>query len=348
MADFLDNVVKVTIDRQTTVPSMASFSDHLIVDTRAVDITQEGRVQKYGDLSELLDAGFTNTSFAYKAAQKQLSQSPHIGEFFVGLRTNTSETWAEALQAIQDENNEWYAVSIATRIMAEQQAAAEWIEAAGKLLGLATGDPALVNSAGGDIASWAQTMNLNRVFTFYHPDITGGVDPIPEAALFGKMLTKHPGLATWALKELSSVPTYNLKAGQYTKSQDKNALVYLRIAGVPVIQDGKVASGEYIDVIHGVDWLQARIQNLVFTPMIQQDKISFTDDGVQTIVASLRAALEEGVQYKIITAEYEIQYPKISDLAKDWKGKRTLPDIKFTAPLDGAIQHVIIDGTVTL
>jgi hypothetical protein len=347
MADLLEKVVKVTITRQTSVPSMASFSDHLIADTITEEITQDDRVVKYGGLSELVDAGFASTSFAYRAAQKQLSQSPHIGDFYVGLR-QPDEDWDVALQAIQDENNEWYALTAGTRDMLEQQAIAEWIQAAGKLGGLATGDPALVNASAGDLASWAQTMNLDRVFVFYHPDILNGTDPIPEAALFGKMLTKHPGSATWALKELASVPTYNLKSGEFSKSQDKNATVYVRMAGIPVIQDGKVASGEYIDVIHGLDWLTARLQNLIFTPMVQRDKIPFTDDGIQTIVAQVRAGLDEGVRYEILTSDYNIAFPLRSELAANWKAERTLPDIKFTAPLAGAIQHTIVEGTVTL
>jgi hypothetical protein len=347
MADFLDKVVKVTITRQTSVPSMASFNDHLIVDTIEDGITQTDRAAKYGSLTELADAGFLPSSFAYRAAQKQFAQSPHIGEFYVGLR-EPDEDWDVALQAIQDENNEWYAATAGTRVMAEQQAIAEWIQAAGKLGGLATGDPALVNAAAGDLASWAQTMNLERVFVFYHPDILDGTDPVPEAALFGKMLTKHPGSATWALKALSSVPTYSLKEGQFSKADQKNATVYVLMAGLPITQDGKVASGEYIDVIHGIDWLRARLQNLIFTPMAQRDKIPFTDDGIQTIVSAVRAGLDEGVRYEILTSDYEITYPLRSELAADWKGRRTLPDIKFTAPLAGAIQHTIVEGTVIL
>ncbi len=354
MADLLDTVVKVTIIRQTSVPSMASFSDHLIVDTRVEAITQAGRIQKYGSLEELVAAGFPKTSFAYLAAQKQLSQSPHIANFYVGLRTSTTEDWDDALEAIKAENNDWYALSAGTRTLLEQQAIAEWVQVAGKLCGLATGDPNLINAASGDLADWAKTNKYDRVFVFYHPDcalVAGAFnpdDPIPEAALFGKMLTKHPGSATWALKALESVSTYNLTSGQFQTSQDKNTTVYVKMADLPITQDGKVASGEYIDVIHGCDWLAARIQNLVFTPMAQQDKIPFTDDGVQIVVSQLRAALEEGVRYQIITADYEITYPTVSELASSWKGTRTLPEVKFSAPLQGAIQHTVIDGTVTL
>jgi hypothetical protein len=86
--------------------------------------------------------------------------------------------------------------------------------------------------------------------------------------------------------------------------------------------------------------------------MKQQDKISFTDVGQTTIIDALRAGLQEGADAKIITPEYEITSPMISDMAKEslalYKGTRTLPPVKFTAPLDGAIQHVSIEGTITL
>jgi len=121
----------------------------------------------------------------------------------------------------------------------------------------------------------------------------------------------------------------------------------MRTAGIPITSDGRVASGEYIDVIHGIDWLRARIQNLVFTPMIQLDKIPFTDEGVQIIVSQLRAALDEGVRHELL-ASYDIEYPAVADVAPNFRGERTLPDVRFTAVLAGAIHRTEINGTVTL
>ena len=36
-------------------------------------------------------------------------------------------------------------------------------------------------------------------------------------------------------------------------------------------------------MIHGLDWLKARIQNLVYTPIAQQDKVPYTDAGIGVI-----------------------------------------------------------------
>jgi hypothetical protein len=191
---------------------------------------------------------------------------------------------------------------------------------------------------------------------FFHPDakladaeadVLAAADPIPEAAYFGKMLTKHPGSATWKFKELQSVPTYELSEGQVKKVEEKNATWYMTTADVPMTSDGKAAGGEYIDVIRDLDWLKALIQNYVFTPMIQLDKIPFTDEGVQIIVSQLRKALVEAVNWSVL-ATFEISYPAVAEVSALMKGNRTLPDVNFTGVLAGAIHRTIIHGTITL
>ena len=352
MADQLDNIVKVTITRQTSVPAMASFSEHLVVgefeDTQIPDVFSNGsRVGIFGRAE--IAAAFPEGSFVRRAATAQFAQSPSIGRIYIGLK-KISESWTAALDAIADQNNDWYALTVSTRAMLDQQAVAGWVEAHDKLCILATSDANTVDADTGDIGAWAQLNNFDRTAVFFHPDAgdtNSEQDPIPEAAYFGYMLTKQPGGATWALKSLSAVPTYMLTSGQVARAMDKNVTTYMRAAGVPVTSDGRVASGEFIDIIHGVDWLRARIQNLVFTPMIQMDKIPFTDEGVQIIVSQLRAALDEGVRVELL-ASYDIDYPAVAEVAADFRGERTLPDVNFTAVLAGAIHRTIINGVVTL
>jgi hypothetical protein len=240
--------------------------------------------------------------------------------------------------------------------MINQQEVAQWIQANEKLGILTSGDPMVTEEETGDIAAWAKLNNLDRVALFFHPDAKledssvdalSSLDPIPEAAYFGKMLTKHPGSATWKFKELQSVPTYELQQYQVVNIENKNATWYMTTADVPMTSDGRVASGEFIDVIHGLDWLKALIENYVFTPMIQLDKIPFTDEGVQIIVSQLRKALVEAVAWSIL-ASYDITYPKVADVPLLMKGNRTIPDVNFTGVLAGAIHRTIINGTITL
>jgi hypothetical protein len=459
MADQLDKIVQVTIERNTRVPGMKSFSEHLVAaEFSPVGITPvfdpDHRVRVFGSLAEIGAAGFPTDGFVYRAAEKQYSQSNHIGNMYVGWKIpggvnittgvlsapfsegrtvgwTVNETqmtdidfdtegssencldrmveylntefgslftaqkvdaqtislygaaatinvivsgstpptmnfttkvippdanWTEALTKMKEQNNDWYAVSVSARLMANQQECAQWIQANEKLGCLCSGDSVIADEETGDIAAWAKLNNLDRVFVFFHPDAKladaeedrlSPADPIPEAAYFGKMLTKQPGAASWKFKELQSVPVYELSQGQVNHVEAKNATWYMATAGVPMTSNGQVASGEYIDVIHGLDWLKARIQNLVFGSLVNVDKVPFTDQGVQMVVSPLKAALEEGKKNGIL-ASYEIEFPAVADVPLTDKGNRFLPDVKFTGALAGAIHGAKINGVVTL
>ncbi len=354
--DQIDKIVQVQITRMTSVPSMASFSDVLAVaEFTSANFDEDNRVKKYGSLQELVDDGFATTSYPYRAFSKILSQSPHIGTMYVGWKDD-AETWTEALTAIKAENNDWYALITESRELANQKLIASWTQANEKLAILASGDSAIVDADDGDIGTYLKDSSIDRVAVFYHPkskladvdDVLPTDDEIPEAGWFGKMLSKKPGSATWALKSLSNISVYSLTEGQVTRCRNKNVNTYLPSAGVPVTQQGQTGSGEYIDVIHGMDWLKARIQNLVFGAMINTDKVPYEDIGVQMIVSPLRTALDEGVANGIITSEYDVTYPLVADVSATDKGNRILPDVNFDATLSGAIQATKIDGIVAL
>lgn len=358
MADQIDNVIDVVIERKTSTPSMASFSEHLVVaefdtDGMSVSFDATHKVQQFGSLDEVAEAGFDTDGFVYKACKAQYSQSPHIKKIYIGWK-DEDETWVQALTEIKSQNNEWYALTVGTRKLTDQQNIASWVQSNEKLCILATGDETVINADTGDIGSYLKTNGIDRVGVIYHPDCKlteddelNPNDPVPEACWFGKMLTKQPGSATWALKTLQSLAVYDIGGGAVTKCRNKNVNTYLSCAGISVTQEGQVGSGEYIDVIHGCDWLKARIQNLVFGVIVNQDKVPYTDTGVQMVVSPLKQALDEAVKYDIL-ADYEVEYPAVAEISATEKGKRFLPDIKFTATLSGAIHSTRIDGVVTL
>jgi hypothetical protein len=359
MADLIERIVDVVINRQTTVPSMKSFSEHLFVDAFSVAGTTfdtDHRVKVIGDPEELITAGLTVDSIPYLAAQKQFSQSPHIQKMYIGVKLPGDANWGAALSAIKKQNNGFYAVTTSARLMADQQAIAQWIEANEKLYGIESGDPLIPGAETGDIAAWIKLNNLDRSFVLYHPDCIPdeethkikAVDPMPAVALFGSQLTYQPGSATWMFKDMNAVPTYELDTGAFETASGKNAMLYCLVADVPTTFWGKVGSGEYIDIIHGCDWLKARIQNKVFTALKNRKKVPFTDTGIQIVVDALRAALQEGIDLAELLESFDITHLAAADVAFDEKGKRNLPDVKFDAPLQGAIHTTRIRGTVTL
>lgn len=358
----IDKIVKVSITRQTTTPQMESFDGILLVQEFLLASTTPvfgatERIREYGSLAEVLAAGFGTTSFIYQAAAKVFSQDISPDRVYVGRKStgvDGTETWEAALTAMSVDvsyGDKWYGLCVATRLNSDQQDIADWVQANDRLCILASADANIYASGTQTtIADYLKTNSLDRSAVIYSPNVSDSTDDdCPDAAWFGKMFPKDPGGASWAYKTLSGVATYGLTGAQFTLLEGRNANSYSAVAGVPVTRYGTVGSGEYLDVMHGIDWLTARIQNLVFTPIAQLDKVPFTDSGVQIIAGQLRAALEEGVTVGLLAKDsIVISAPKVIDVAADKKAARILPDVTFTAVLAGAIHKTEIEGVVSL
>lgn len=319
--------------------------------------TTAKRVIEYGSMDEVVAAGFPATGYSYRAAQKHFSQSPHVNKLFIGCRLSSDGSWTAALDAIKNQNKGWYAVSSSARLMANQQEIAQWIQANEKIGIITTGDSQAVDADTGDIAAWAHLNNLDRVAVVYHPDAAladplvdalNPNDPCIEAALFGKMLTYDPGSPTWKFEDFTSVPTYDLGTEQISTLTAKKANWYMEVADLPMLAEGTMASGEFIDIIHGLDWIKARIQSRVFMVLKNSEKVPYTDAGIQLIVDTVSAALQEGVNKGIFAPGFLISAPSKAEIAEDYIGRRILPDIAFTAELAGAIHQTIIKGRAVL
>ena len=350
----IDRIVQVTITRQTTTPSIASFSDALV----AAEFLTTDVTPNYGSTERVRLVGKSEYAVMFASVQVVLdaltaffSQNPSVTQAYVGRKLTAgegTETWTEALTAMAADNNAWYGIIAGTRTLADQQLVATYAEANEKLYVAGSNDSNIPDGTG-DIAEYANTNSLDRTAIIYHPDADLSTsDPYPDAAWMGKMFPKDPGSATWDLKTLATVPVYELSTGQQDTVLGKNGNYYISVSDVPITQEGTVGSGEYIDIIRGVDWLKARIQQLVFTPLVQLDKVPFTNVGIQVPVGQLRAALREAVAVGLITEDFVVTFPDVSEVSATDKGNRLLPDVEFTATLAGAIHKTQISGVVSL
>jgi hypothetical protein len=201
-----------------------------------------------------------------------------------------------------------------------------------------------------NIASVMKGFNYDRTAVLYHPSSQGELVPNWfEAAWPGECLPFDPGSQTWAYKTLSGVNSYNLTTTQANNALGKNANIYNEIAGVDVTRFGTVASGEYIDIIRGLDKLESRLQEEIFTNLVNTRKIPFDDDGIQIIAGITQQVLiEMANDGLLVETSIVVTKPKASAVSSTDKANRNLPDIKFTATLQGAIHTVVIEGVVTV
>lgn len=269
----------------------------------------------------------------------------------------SAESVTDALAAVQNEMSNWYGLVITSRVEADVKAAAAWAETNEKLFGTASADPDVIDSgSSSDIASDLQANQYFRTFVMYS---ARAATQFPEAAIMSSMFTYYPGQETWALKKLAGIAYDELGEGQAITAHNKNASTFELFRNFAVTQGGKVAAGEWIDVIRLRDQLVESIRVSVVSAMINADgKVPYTDDGIQIIGNAIRAPLDLNVRRGGIAPEeldeddrvipsYTISLPRSSQVPFNDKANRVLNDVKFTARLAGAIHMVNINGSLS-
>ena len=154
-------------------------------------------------------------------------------------------------------------------------------------------DPNIINLAAGvDLSSIAAKCNQSgyvRTFVLYHQD---AASDFPECAWFGGVLPLDPGSETWKFKRLNSISYSNLTSTQSQNARNKKANTYEFIGGVGITREGTVAQGEFIDIVRGVDWLTSRIQEFVYSVLVNSNKVPYTDAGITAIESEVKRALQ--------------------------------------------------------
>ena len=344
----IDNIVKVTIQRGTIQVSRRGFGVPMILSTHSVFA---GRIEYYSSLDEMVTAGFLTTSEEYKAAALLFSQKFKVERLAVGRIDAGDADIAASLTAVKAEDDDWYAFLLLDRTEAEVLGASAWVETEKKIFALGNDEAAVKDGTAGNLFEDIAALNRVRTIGLYS-GVAGSV--WSEAAWMGRCLPLDPGSLTWKFKTLSGVVADNLTSGEIANIDGNNGNTYTTVGGVDMTAEGKVFSGEFIDIIRFTDFLQARIEENVFSVLVNQEKVPYTQKGIAQIEAPLRAALQEGVRVGGLASPdgilppFTITVPDILNVPTADKTARELKNIAFTAYLAGAIHLTEIDGILSV
>ena len=120
---------------------------------------------------------------------------------------------------------------------------------------------------------------------------------------------------------------------------------------------GKVAGGEWVDVIRFRDWLQDVMQGNLVATLIIRPKLPYTDEGLAVIESSMIKSLEEGVKAGGVVdwrdsgegqlvRGYTVTVPQAKDVPFNIKASR-VAHVSFSAYLTGAIHAIEVTGSFT-
>lgn len=292
----------------------------------------------------------------------------YAGSDEVAIAETLSDTWADIYAAQKNYNNEFYVVSAFDHSESSVLAIGAVIEAEEKIYGYSTQAPeslvALATpAASGDVLGKMNDLNYDRSYGIYNANAD---ESFIELAVAGKKLTSVPGSTTWMFTELAGQVADNLSTSQSQIIRAKEGNTYESVAGVDMLREGTVASGEYIDIMRGADDLKSRIQTEIFRKLVVTanggSKVPLTDAGVQELIGIVESEIRRSINNDFIveTLEtenagktvvipgYEITADLVSSLPANQRASRQAPDIRFQAVLAGAIHKVVVRGNLTV
>lgn len=223
-----------------------------------------------------------------------------------------------------------------------------------------------------DVAAWAASTERLAVFapqytlaansTAYANALrTGGNDraaslvrrdsrrQFSDAGWLGRCLPFAPGSETWAYKRIVGSTTDAWSASDLTTLETDNSNHYTEVAALPVTRQGKAHGGEWIDVVRGLDWLKARLQERIFALLANVPKVPYTDSGAQQIVAEVRSQLLEAEAVGVLSpGESVVTVVPVADQTPANRAARRLAGVEFQARLAGAIHTVQIVGVISV
>ncbi len=261
--------------------------------------------------------------------------------------TEAPEAAGTAIRLVDDD---WYATVLTSRTQAEVESYALWVESNDKLFGTASSDANIINTT--DAADTTTIASVLKAAAYDHTSLMYHDAPatFPDAAFFGRQLPTDPGSTSWAFKTLIGISNVIMTSTQTKNAHDKKVNTYTVKGGVNITFEGWVSSGEFIDIIRGIDWTIARISERILSKKVNLPKIPGTDAGIGIIEAEVRAQLAEGVSVGLFTNDPApiVTVPLQSARSDADKLSRTLNDVTFEATLSGAIHHSVVAGVVVV
>lgn len=254
-------------------------------------------------------------------------------------------------------DQDFYGVSGAWASAANITDIAAWTEANKRLHAYTTPDTANL-TLGSGVFNTLKTSAYNRTYGQF----SGTQRNYGATALMGNRFTDDAGSDTWAFVTLANVAADALTPNQISAATSlegaasNNGNVYVSgVANVNATLTGLAASGLFIDIQRGIDALSRDIQVSIFAAMKAASdagsRIPYTRKGISAIKGVVNNALQRFVTSGFLSNdpgfEPNVSVPDIKNVSSTDKAKRILRNVNFTAVAQGAIQTVLVRGSVS-
>lgn len=315
----------------------------------ATTICDEFRTQiaaAAAQLPNVVAAGTATLTLALDDATGERMYLKNVPRFLTVKDTSPDAGIATDLAAALLEDPDFYGVLIDSMSEAEINAAAAWCQANGKILHAQSIDSDIVTNSTTDVASDLEAANYHYAKVWFSRDMPGQL----AAAIMGRQFSRNPGSTTWENQVLSAVVPDDLTPTELTNALGKNAGFYLRFGtSTAATRNTAAASGRFLDLTRDTDWLVANSQADVFAYLLNQEKVPFTQAGIDGIEGVLRSRFQLAEDAGVLDAGWDITLPNIADVdPADKAARRLVANDAFSGTFQGAIHGADFSGVLAI
>lgn len=250
------------------------------------------------------------------------------------------------LTAIANFDNDWYGLVLDSMSSSEVEAAAPWVEGNKKFFVPSTSDYAAKQTGGTDVLTQLKAGTYQRTSCWFKQDQV--LNYFGAGLMAKQFAAAQPGSDSYAYKTVAGQVADVLSPAERSALVGKNGNIYETLNNVSITEGGMMAGGQWMDVVRGLDWMQTEMQFRIYTALLNNPKIPYTDLGVDSILSIINAVLKAAVTVGLLVAgSTSSTAPLVADIDPATKQSRQLTGVTFTGELQGAIQGLVVNGTVT-
>ena len=339
MANLLD--VIVNIDIKKTVGLNVNFGKPLII----AELTSAVDYKEFESLEEVKET-YTGTTDAEKklvAMAEMIFKQEHKPEKIAIACCAPAETGAstpalvDLLNSVYDKD--WYYLLCADNTQNNVIALADVIEKNKRKMYVTRTNSSTVLTA-------VKAKKYQRTVVFFHET----VGEYADAGLVGECGAQTVGSITWKFKTINGLTPADYTQAKIDGLHDDGAICYVTKAGDNITSEGIVVSGEYIDVVNAMDWIQFNIEYRVQKLFNSNPKIPYTNNGIAMIANEVVGVLQTAYNNGVIAEnddnipEYSTNFPGRSETSVLDRQKREYNLGSFEAVLSGAVHVAVLRG----
>jgi hypothetical protein len=327
--------VKVKIQLSKPAGSAGTWFPLIVVEDSEATATTYG---EYKELADIVTAGYADSTDAYTTANTIFSQN-NAPEKVAILKATTIT--AETIAPYMGKN--WRQIVNASPV-ADGATLAAYVETTDRTLFLNVATVDALKTLYGKVKEY------DRTFICYHTDTTLNV----AAAVVGATAGYAAGSITYKNIILKGVPALDLSDTEIDEIHANGAITVLEKAGDIVTSEGKVAGGEYMDVIDSQDYVIQSIEYKVQKIFNTNKKVPYTNAGIGMLETAVLGVLVNAYNNGIIAEGddgkpiYTVDFALRSETTAEDRTARKYPYGKFSFELAGAIHNAEITGEITV